>query len=228
MDRNVQQSFDSGKSFEELCQDVVEGLSGQNYAVVDNFLLMDEAQAVRNHIELCQQQGKFKPAGIGTAHQFQVKDTVRKDHIYWINPVICDPVERILVNRVRALMLVLNRQCFLGLKDFEMHFAIYEEGAFYKRHLDQFKGSDHRRLTFILYLNPRWTSQDGGILRMYLAGSDGVEAPFDILPLAGRLVCFRSDIIEHEVLISHKPRYSVTGWMLDQINELTFLQYRKV
>jgi len=45
----------------------------------------------------------------------------------------------------------------------------------------------------------------------------------NVLPVAGRLVCFRSDIIEHEVLPSKKERLSITGWMLDQEADLKHL-----
>ena len=58
---------------------------------------------------------------------------------------------------------------------------------------------------------------------MYLKNTDGAEIPFDILPAGGRLVVFRSDQIEHEVLLCRKKRYSITGWMLDQLSELSFL-----
>jgi SM-20-related protein len=45
----------------------------------------------------------------------------------------------------------------------------------------------------------------------------------DFLPLAGRLVCFRSDQIEHEVIAATRERRSLTGWMLDQVAELRHL-----
>ena len=64
----------------------------------------------------------------------------------------------------------------------------------------------------ICYLNPDWKPEEGGQLRMYLE-----EAQLDTLPLAGRLVCFRSDQIEHEVLPATRERLSLTGWMLDQL-----------
>jgi SM-20-related protein len=40
------------------------------------------------------------------------------------------------------------------------------------------------------------------------------------VPEAGRLVCFRSDLIEHEVLPATRERYSLTGWALDRAPEL--------
>jgi SM-20-related protein len=46
------------------------------------------------------------------------------------------------------------------------------------------------------------------------------DESLDFLPLAGRLVCFRSDMIEHEVLPATRTRMSITGWMLDQLADL--------
>jgi SM-20-related protein len=42
----------------------------------------------------------------------------------------------------------------------------------------------------------------------------------DFLPMAGRLVIFRSDEIEHEVLPATRERLSITGWILDQLVDL--------
>jgi SM-20-related protein len=39
----------------------------------------------------------------------------------------------------------------------------------------------------------------------------------DVLPVAGRLVCFRSDLLEHEVLPATRERLSLTGWLIDKI-----------
>ncbi|MEJ0030112.1 MAG: 2OG-Fe(II) oxygenase [Bacteroidota bacterium] len=116
------------------------------------------------------------------------------------------------------MMKFINRSLFLSLKDIELHTTVYPAGAYYKRHLDQFKPGDHRKLSVICYLNEGWTDDLGGQLRMYL--KSGIK---DVLPLAGRLVCFRSDMIEHEVLPSKKERLSITGWMLDQEAELKYL-----
>ncbi|MDQ2656958.1 MAG: 2OG-Fe(II) oxygenase, partial [Bacteroidota bacterium] len=44
--------------------------------------------------------------------------------------------------------------------------------------------------------------------------------PLDILPVLGRMVCFRSDQLEHEVLPATRPRLSLTGWLLDQYADL--------
>lgn len=99
---------------------------------------------------------------------------------------------------------------FLSLKDFEIHMTVYPVGAFYKRHLDQFKKEGHRKISVICYLNEEWKEEHGGQLRMYVP-----EGSLDVLPVSGRLVCFRSDLLEHEVLSATRQRMSLTGWMLD-------------
>ncbi|MFP4092029.1 MAG: 2OG-Fe(II) oxygenase [Cyclobacteriaceae bacterium] len=121
------------------------------------------------------------------------------------------------IQRVQQLMQFLNRSLYLGIRDFEVHFAMYPEGTFYKRHADRFQKNAHRVISVVCYMNKGWQEADGGKLRMFLP-----DREVDIAPLPGRMVCFRSEI-EHEVLITHKPRYSITGWMLDQHSSLTFL-----
>ncbi|MBP9855106.1 MAG: 2OG-Fe(II) oxygenase [Candidatus Omnitrophica bacterium] len=211
------------KNIETIAGTISDGLCGPGYAVLDGFLSAEMIQSIRTHMDKLRQEGEFKEAGIGNVHQYQVNSSIRKDWIHWINHSQPDSTISVFVQQLRQVMDMLNRFCFLGLKDFEMHYAMYPTGAYYKRHLDQFKSSDHRRLTFICYLNTGWQPTDGGLLRMFLKDKDGRESPMDVSPVAGRLVFFRSDQIEHEVILCHRQRYSVTGWMLDQLNELTFL-----
>jgi len=57
----------------------------------------------------------------------------------------------------------------------------------------------------IMYLN---SEVDGGDLRIYQGSSSR-----DISPNAGKSVFFKSNELEHEVLITHLPRMSITGWL---------------
>ena len=75
--------------------------------------------------------------------------------------------------------------------------------------MDQFRDQGNRVFSLILYLNKDWKPADGGQLRVY--NDDGTF--YDIQPIHGRVVCFRSDQILHEVLEANKPRISLTGWM---------------
>ena len=61
----------------------------------------------------------------------------------------------------------------------------------------------------MIYLNEEWAEGDGGELVIYKNSGE-----MKIQPLASRCVLFKSDQIEHEVLFTNKPRYSLTGWLL--------------
>lgn len=205
--------------FEQAAIDLAE----HSFAVIPNFLSCTEVDQVLEVLQERIDAGEFKKAGIGKEGDFQVNRHVRGDYIRWIEKSDARFSTTVVLSRVDLLMSTINRVCFLGLKDYETHFAYYPKGTFYKRHLDQFKHDDHRRISFVCYLNKDWQLEDGGQLRLYLPTSNGGEAAVDIAPRAGTLAIFRSDTIEHEVLPVGAERYSITGWMLDQYNELTFL-----
>ena len=102
----------------------------------------------------------------------------------------------------------LNQAFYLGLADYESHFAHYPPGAFYQKHLDRFRDDDRRTVSAVLYLNDDWQADQGGALRLY---PDGGE-PLDVLPEAGTLVLFMSADLPHEVLPATRERLSLTGW----------------
>lgn len=193
-------------------------LAGPGYFLVDNFLSPTDVQSIRTHALALKAAGSMQKAGIGNNHLHQINRNVRGDFIQWINPEeTIEPIQR-LHKHFTELIQQLNRTCFLGLKDMELHLAVYPTGTFYKRHSDRFKAKAHRVISAITYLNPDWQPTDGGQLIIYQETSSAIE----IEPLAGRLVLFRSEL-EHEVLPTTAERVSITGWMLDQFAELTFL-----
>lgn len=203
---------------ENQLESITEGLAQDGYAVTDHFLSDNLTLQLLERLQELQKEGELKKAGIGKQQNFQIAQSVRGDYIKWIDSETARQVTHVYLEKIEALMKHLNRTCFLGLKDYESHFAVYPTGTFYKRHADRFQQNPHRIISFVFYMNPGWTVEDGGMLRLYLSP----EHTEDVVPVAGRLTCFRSEI-EHEVLPAHKTRYSITGWMLDQINSLTFL-----
>jgi SM-20-related protein len=201
-----------------LYENVADGLAQQGYAIIDTFLSPSEIAAILQLDEFKGGLLQFKKAGIGKQQEKEINETIRGDYVRWIDRRTAGQELNAYLNRLDKMILYLNQSLFLSLKDFEVHLTIYPKGSYYKRHLDQFQRDDHRRLSVILYLNEVWKEEEGGQLRLYLPGG-----PVDILPIAGRLVCFRSDKIEHEVLPATRDRLSITGWVLDQLAELKHL-----
>ncbi|WP_296622579.1 2OG-Fe(II) oxygenase [Marivirga sp.] len=195
----------------------VDQLSDSGYFVWDDFVSKENIKKLVLIADQGNQSGDFKKAGIGKQALFQLDKSVRGDYIQWLDRNNQNEIIHQFLDKIELLKNSLNETCYLGLKDFEIHFAIYPENTFYKKHVDRFQQNAHRVISFVLYMNENWQEGHGGELAIYL--DDKVEI---VQPLAGRLLLFRSEL-EHEVLMSYRNRYSITGWMLDRDMSLTFL-----
>jgi SM-20-related protein len=182
-------------------------LRASGISIQDRFASAAEVSALRECAQLHEARGDFAPARVGAQGTEQRRDSVRGDFTCWLNEPLLPP-ERLLLQRLDALRLQLNREAFLGLFGLELHYARYPAGAAYSRHVDQPLGSTQRKLSLVLYLNPGWQSADGGILRFHTA-DDGYV---DVEPVAGRMVCFLTAGREHEVLQARCERLSISGW----------------
>jgi len=191
---------------------IADGIANEGIAVIDDFLSASEVQSITTDDDFANAMLRFKKAGIGKQQEKQVNEGIRGDYIQWIDPSTASDPVLVYFNRISQLRTFLNQSLFLSLKDVEVHRTVYPIGTLYKRHLDQFKKDDHRKITVICYLNENWKEEEGGQLRVYFE-----EGAKDFFPIAGRLVCFRSDLLEHEVLPATRERLSLTGWMLDTL-----------
>jgi len=192
---------------------IADGLAGKSYAIVDNFLTEAEVDSILVIEHFKNHKDYFKKAGVGKQQNLQINEAIRGDYILWLDKNSAPDAALVYLKRLQELMQSLNQNLFLSLKDVEVHMTVYPIGTYYKRHLDQFKKDDKRKLSVICYLNKDWEEAHGGQLRIYAEGQS-----VDVLPIAGRLVCFRSDVLEHEVLPATRERLSLTGWVLDKEN----------
>ena len=101
----------------------------------------------------------------------------------------------------------INSTCFTGITSYEFHFAYFDTGHFYKKHLDQFQNNNQRQYSMIFYLNEFWEEKNGGELCVYK--STNTER---INPTNGKCVFFKSNEMEHEVLLTNVARLSIAGW----------------
>jgi SM-20-related protein len=207
---------------EDLLESIVADLMEGDYAISDQFLDEANCLALLKSLRRQHDAGQFKRAGIGRGAEFMHNTEIRGDEILWLQRNNPDPATADFLAMIETLIAYCNRTCFTGIRDYESHFAIYPPGAYYHRHLDQFRGNGNRQFTFILYLNVDWKPSDGGVLRLYIP-EDGSETIVDVTPTVGKLVCFKSDSIPHEVLLTNAPRYSITGWWLAREKQLSFL-----
>lgn len=190
---------------------VTAALVEKGWGVFPNFIGADEVAAIREECQALRRMGGFRHAGVGTGAGLKVRPEIRTDQVLWLDPSLATPAQARWLGHIERLRQAINRDLYLGLFEWEGHFAVYPPGSYYKRHLDQFQGIGLRTVTAILYLNDGWQPEDGGQLRLYLDKGD--DSPYlDVLPEAGTLVSFLSAEYLHEVLPARRDRMAVTGW----------------
>ncbi|MBE0438906.1 MAG: 2OG-Fe(II) oxygenase [Gammaproteobacteria bacterium] len=190
-----------------LFEQITETLTTRGYCVLTDFLNPELTASLQRRV-MNLDDDDFKHAGIGREHGFQVENTIRTDETRWLSDQ--HPVDAMFLQYMSEFKLALNRHLFLGLFDYECHYAHYAPGAFYKKHLDAFKGEANRVLSTVMYFNKDWQQDDGGQLLIYHPESgDVIES---INPEYGTFVVFMSEEFPHQVVKSKRDRYSITGW----------------
>ncbi|WP_286259520.1 2OG-Fe(II) oxygenase [Pseudoalteromonas apostichopi] len=181
----------------------LDAIEQAGYAVVENAI---DENLIADLIADCYRiNPHFHTAGIGRLTDQQIDKTVRKDKTFWFDS--SSQAQITYLATMEAIKTQLNRNFYLGLFDYECHYAKYQQGDFYKKHFDAFKGRSNRIFTTVCYLN---TPESGGELVIYKPKSKDIEIV--IKPQAGLLVMFESERFMHEVLPAHDVRYSIAGW----------------
>jgi SM-20-related protein len=193
-------------------EDLVNAIERHGWSSNTAYLPVADSLRLQQDCEDGCDQGEFKRAGVGRGNGLEVRDEIRSDQILWLRPENATAGQTVYLDKLEVLRLALNRSLFLGLLDFEGHFAIYPEGAFYKPHLDRHAGTSERIVTVILYLNPDWQPGDGGELKLWTTSGEKTGTFELIEPRLGTLVCFLAGDFWHEVMPAHKTRMSITGW----------------
>jgi SM-20-related protein len=196
--------FTSETPFDKVLADIRE----KGWSITDDFFSDEMVEALMSDISDLD-NSYMKQAGVGRSLDHQVALERRRDYIRWIDPV--NPARSAFLNAMGELRLEFNRRLFLGLWDYEAHFARYEEGAFYEKHLDAFKGKSNRVLSTVLYLNENWEEGDGGEFVLFDENDDHKELG-RFHPKKGRLAVFLSEEFPHEVLKAKRTRHSIAGW----------------
>jgi SM-20-related protein len=160
---------------------------------------------LRGDLQRLQSSAALRPASIGRNDRRTLRADIRADATCWLDDANCGEPARAFLARMDGIRSMFNRHLYLGLADFEAHYAAYPAGGGYARHRDRFRDSDARMVSWVTYLNPDWGRDDGGTLRLHLQNER-----IELAPVGGS-VCFLSEL-EHEVLPARRERLSIAGW----------------
>jgi len=190
--------------YDIVYSEIADKLVSDGYIIIEDVL---DKEMVSSLGEYANAQNNFKKAGISANVDLHLDQDRRRDKILWIDED--NGVQSYFLDFTNGLKEYLNRSLYLGLRYYESHFAIYEKGDFYEKHLDAFKNSKNRIVTTVFYLNEDWDKDDGGELIIY--DIDGNEIT-KVIPKSNTLVVFMSEDFPHEVLAAKTKRYSIAGW----------------
>lgn len=191
--------------------ELADTLSEQGWLEVDLEGRLPEGllSALQREVSTLNNTDAMDRAGVGRGADLVQDHRVRRDKIAWLDGVT-EP-QGLLFLVFDTLMAGLNQRLFLGLKRYEAHYATYQPGDFYKRHVDSFRGRSSRMVSLVMYLNEEWGIEDGGELRLFHPENE--DLPIGLVrPKAGRAVLFLSEEIPHEVLPAHRTRFSIACW----------------
>lgn len=153
---------------------------------------------------------ELSAAGVGRAATYRRDWSVRGDRIAWLTSATA--AQRTFLAGLETLRIALNRSLYLGLVAADAHFAQYDPGARYQRHVDSFRGTANRIVSLVAYLNSDWSPADGGDLVLYEPGT--MRQLARVAPCAGTVVVFLSEEVPHEVMAASRDRASIAAWLL--------------
>lgn len=188
-------------------EEIAEHLTRVGYIVLDDPLQKAFSDLLFTR---CQDDGsfRFKAAQIGRGSAKKHLSPLRGDVISWLDDT--NSTDQAYLLWMEALRNGLNSALFLGLFDFECHYAIYGAGTGYAKHSDVLQGARNRVLSTVFYLNEGWQTGDGGELRLF--EPSGEKAIATVSPNFGTMIIFLSESFPHEVLMAHNQRRSIAGW----------------
>ncbi len=188
-------------------QDALDALVTEHRVALTNVLPDWTWQGLREAAAQRLARQDFRPAHIGRGDNQRREADIRGDRLCWLQEN--GGWESAYLAWMDTLRHTLNRELFLGLREFEAHYAHYPVGAFYRPHVDRHRDSNARVISAVFYLNDHWQPDEGGELVIYDEAGSPVAKE---LPEGGKLALFMSEDVLHEVLPATRERWSIAGW----------------
>ena len=189
-------------------EDLIAGFIANKIGVSEHFLSDGLCEHLAANLLALQEGDSLQAAGVGNDALWLQSKLIRKDKIYWLDKKHNNVHENEFFAKMDAFVAYLNLTCYANIQSYEFHYSLYESGDFYVKHFDQFKDDASRQYSMVSYLNPQWETKDGGELMIYQTNNNQT-----ISPTQGKTVFFKSNELEHEVLVTNERRMSVTGWL---------------
>ena len=193
---------------ETIFNTLIDSFINDKVGIAEHFLNESLAAHLKENLTTLFAQNKMQHAGTGNNLIVERNKLMRGDSIHWLDRAHNDEYENSFFDLMDQFVKYLNENCYTGISSYEFHYTLYTPGTFYKKHMDRFQNNDSRKFSMIMYLNTDWVAENGGELCIH--HESGLQ---NISPMNGKVVFFKSNELEHEVLMTNKKRMSITGWL---------------
>jgi hypoxia-inducible factor (prolyl hydroxylase) len=203
----------------KICQDVLHDMSSYGLCVIDNLFASFGLHVIReslvNEVHALYQRNMLREGGVVNKKVTSIP--VRGDRIVWVDEQFSSSIAFLLRTVDTIVWKCCNDPVSHVMRQYDIRtrtkamVACYPGNeAHYVRHVDN-PNRDGRIITSLYYLNKGWDAKkDGGLLRVYPAGTDKVA---NIEPVFDRLVLFWSDRRNpHEVMNAFSMRFAISVW----------------
>lgn len=192
----------------EIFNTLIESFIENKIGIAENFLSESLASHLKENLNALYAKKQMQLSGTGNELHVLHNNLIRSDKIHWLDRNHNNIYENEFFDLMDKFVDHLNSTCYTGITGYEFHYTLYEQGSFYKKHIDQFRNDNSRQYSMIMYLNDNWQEEDGGQLCIH--NNAHMQ---NISPTNGKSVFFKSSQLEHEVLLTNKARLSITGWL---------------
>ena len=189
-------------------EQIVHETSSQGWSYRPHLFTDSQVKKINDFFDF--HRGDFSEAKVGQKQERKRDVSIRGDSTLWLDPLSPPEELKDVFEFLNELRDSLNRNLYLGLREYETHLSLYPPGTFYKTHRDCFQKDSGRVISFILYLNSNWIPGDGGELKFY---DNEMREITKFSPSGGSFVTFLSQDFPHEVLPGKRERRSLTGWI---------------
>lgn len=193
---------------DQLLNNLIDEIESKGWSHITQFFSKEFCQ---NLIQNGMSYLEFERANVGKEASKNLDLTIRDSYTCWIDEWSKSAELTEYDQLLQQLGKSFNQAFFLSIKNYESQFALYKNGGFYKKHLDQHSKSKSRKISVILYLND---VMQGGELLIFNKNNPN-EIDLCLLPNAGDIIVFSSADIYHEVLPVVDERISITTWLRD-------------
>ena len=128
-------------------------LAADGWCVLRGLMSRAQTRALTNECVAMHDAQQLTPARVGADRDHT---RLRGDSTHWFESDALSAPQQAFADRIDVLRIELSRSLMLGLVDSESHYAVYQPGAGYARHLDQLRNNDARVVSAVFYLNDAW------------------------------------------------------------------------